>query len=1102
MRRLVLLSLLFFVTQYVLASTRLLNTGNGGIDLKPRTDHAAVIMRNEISAGEAGRILRPYLGSSDEISLISPGIFLVKFSDRKTVEAIEQFGLIVTSAESAVKNASLTFYGSSMKVIQVASDKLIAKLRNNSDLQRFEMLNAELGCTVEGNVNGSLGFLLKMNSSNSSNVLDVCEEYYLSGIFEYVQPEFIYPGGKLLHAVPNDQFFSHQWALHNSGQLIQTGSTFQTFGDASSVYGLPDSDMDLPEAWDLTSGSPLIKIGVIDSGIDSAHADLQSAGHLLAGYDAFNNRNGSAVDYFNHGTSVAGIIGAVNNNGIGVAGVAPGCRLMSICIFDNNGTTSTTIITRAFDTAVARGIDILTNSWGGGTSEPAITDAINNAANNGRGGLGCPVFFSAGNDGKNPPVYPSVLPNVICIGSSTPHDQKKSPGTGNQFYWGSNYGENSTGDLDAIAPTNCYTLSSGGYNQYFTGTSASASFGAGIAALMLSVDQSQTRTDVYSDLLRACEKPDNADYNLSKAFGKWNVHYGYGRLNAHKAVSLALGIDASGPVISHANVSSHSSTYPTTIVAKITDHDGGSVPVTGQNVPRIHYTVKKGNGSWSAYDSSAAYSVNGSSFQFRIPSLGWDSEVKYFLRAYDAAGNRTEFPLHAPAAMNLCFYAVGNITSETGKVPAFSGADYGGTISPAINFNAFTIVDAKMKVNMRHTYLQEELFQVYAPSTDPNNNRKCLFSGNGNDGDNIYGASVSDSASSYWKDGQPPYLNGNFKPEFPLIGLRGMNAGGAWRIVHFDGGIGDYALFDSVRITLYRTNGTKSPAIRLNSPADSTLLFENSSFPGVYEKNFYLKNSGNSTLTISAYNFTGQQSSMYSLLNTPPSSLAAGDSGLFRVRLNTTVGSSSVSQAILNISTNDPSKPAFRVSMVTVDSLRTGLKNLQLTALVQGFYNPVSNLSVQDTVTVFLRRFTSPYAIVDSARGVLSSSGSGSFNFRNVQSGTSYYIMVRHRSALETWSSVPLVYSGIQASYNFTASASAAYGQNQILVGTRYCLYSGDVNTDYLIDGADVLSVDNAASGYMTGYVRQDVNGDGFVDATDVGITDRNSENFVSAIRP
>ena len=110
---------------------------------------------------------------------------------------------------------------------------------------------------------------------------------------------------------------------------------------------------------------------------------------------------------------------------------------------------------------------VSSNSWGGGTPSPTLTTAINNLSASGRGGLGCVILFSSGNDGRNPPAYPSYLASVVCVGASTKHDQKKAAGTGNQYWWGGNYGEDTNGDLDLVAPTICYTTDirrTGGYH--------------------------------------------------------------------------------------------------------------------------------------------------------------------------------------------------------------------------------------------------------------------------------------------------------------------------------------------------------------------------------------------------------------------------------------------------------------------------------------------------------------------------------------------------------------------------------------------------------------------------------------------------------------
>ena len=182
-------------------------------------------------------------------------------------------------------------------------------------------------------------------------------------------------------------------------------------------------------------------------------------------------------------------------------------------------------------------------------------------------------------------------------------------------------------------------------------------------------------------------------------------------------------------------------------------------------------------------------------------------------------------------------------------------------------------------------------------------------------------------------------------------------------------------------------------------------------------------------------------------------------------------------------------------------------KNLFLFGAIQGMYDPVLDTEIPDTIKVYLRNSTSPFARVDSSKNILLGPGTGQyFLFRNVQNDRPYYIEVTHRNALSTWSANPVTFVNSDASIAFSVNSIYAYGNNEIQVDNSpydvFAFYSGDVNQDGTIDATDVSAIDNDASNFVGGYVVTDLTGDDFVDGTDFAIADNNAANFVSAITP
>jgi len=178
-----------------------------------------------------------------------------------------------------------------------------------------------------------------------------------------------------------------------------------------------------------------------------------------------------------------------------------------------------------------------------------------------------------------------------------------------------------------------------------------------------------------------------------------------------------------------------------------------------------------------------------------------------------------------------------------------------------------------------------------------------------------------------------------------------------------------------------------------------------------------------------------------------------------------------------------------------------GIESLELTAKIEGRWN--GSTMIGDTVDVILRSPITPYSIVDSDRIKLNSQGFAIANFFNTSPNIYYWLVVKHRNSIETWGkTVQQFNSGYPISYDFTTSRTKAYGDNLKYKLGDYCIYSGDVNQDGVIDGVDISTVDNDVSIFGGGYRISDIDGDQFVDAADLAIVDNNAYNFVTKIRP
>ena len=337
----------------------------------------------------------------------------------------------------------------------------------------------------------------------------------------YVEPNYLWRTS----LIPTDPSFGDLWGMHNTGQN----------------GGVVDADIDAVEAWDITTGSDQIVIGVIDTGVDYNHEDLAANMWVNPGEIADNgidddangyvddiygidtvNADSDPMDDQSHGTHVAGTIGAVGNNGIGVVGVnhdvsIAACKFLSA---DGTGSTAGAIeCVNYFTDLRNNGVNVraTNNSWGGGPFSQALKDAITAAGD-------ADVLFlaAAGNSGSDndvSPHYPSNYDNdnIVAVASIGRNDGDV----------GHSYGEVSV-DLAAPGGAILSTVPGNGYAT-FSGTSMATPHVAGSAALVWSLNPALTAVEMKNLLMTTGD--DNAYATGRTASGK--------RLNVFNALESA-----------------------------------------------------------------------------------------------------------------------------------------------------------------------------------------------------------------------------------------------------------------------------------------------------------------------------------------------------------------------------------------------------------------------------------------------------------------------------------------------------------------------------------------------------------------------------------
>lgn len=363
-----------------------------------------------------------------------------------------------------------------------------------------------------------LGNIIEIRFNSETNLFSVMKRLRLNPDVVYVTPRIRYsafpttpyiPNNALLSSIPNDSLFNRQWLLEKIMAV---------------------------EAWDVWSGDTTSSIGIVDTEVDWTHEDLQSKikynyadpvngkdddeNGLIDDFRGWDFADGDAetlnmviTDDF-HGTPVAGIAAAATNNGIGISGVCPDCKILPIKSSNDSDQEMIISSIEGLIYATDQGCKVINCSWGSTIYDPLVEDYIRYAVSK-----DVLVVASAGNYNTDAPFYPADLPGVLKVAATDQHDKKISY---------SNFGNL----VDVCAPAEIYSTFPGNRYGIFTGTSSAAPVVSGIAAWLRSY-YPEYSAEIISELIRrSCDNIDAVNPQYAGALGA-------GRVNMLKAVTMA-----------------------------------------------------------------------------------------------------------------------------------------------------------------------------------------------------------------------------------------------------------------------------------------------------------------------------------------------------------------------------------------------------------------------------------------------------------------------------------------------------------------------------------------------------------------------------------
>ncbi len=418
-------------------------------------------------------------------------------------------------------------------------------------------------------------------------------------------------------------------------------------------------------------------------------------------------------------------------------------------------------------------------------------------------------------------------------------------------------------------------------------------------------------------------------------------------------------------------------------------------------------------------------------------------------------------------------------------------------------YNGFiNTANISVKVNINHTWVGDVIFFLEAS----NGARTLLSYRGGNDannsGDNFVNTIFSDAGSTIVLPGGAPYT-GTYKPHglvytgcgwstlntsFAGIGGGSINPNGAWVLYALDVVGGDVGTIQNWSLTLPAASGSNcsvlsTNTVNINTQTSATV----SSFtPGNGPVTTSVIITGSNFINVTNVSFNGTAATY--TVNSPTQITATVPAGATTgiISVTTTCGTAN-------------SSSVFTVGLPSV--------TLNLNMFFQGFYkgSQLMNgaLSPVNADSVEVQLYDSLMAFAFSSKVIVSTAGNANVIVTGIPFNKGYYILLKHRNCLDTWSSTRLVLDAPTKIYDFTTSAAAAAGSNLKALGDGFfALYSGDVNKNGTIDFADHTVLENHTPALVNVYHSSDLTGDNIVESADYSLIENNLPLLLTVIMP